>query len=89
MNPPSGCPFQTRCPRKIGAICETDLPPVQELSPGHNIMCHLPADELRKMEPIFAKVVDTDKSEVRKPAGKKPAVKELAAKKPEPKKTQR
>lgn len=89
MNPPSGCPFQTRCPRKIGAICETDLPPVQELSPGHKIMCHLPADELRKMEPIFAKVVDTDKSEVRKPAGKKPAVKELAAKKPEPKKTQR
>ena len=33
MNPPSGCPFQTRCPRKIGAICETHLPPVKELRP--------------------------------------------------------
>jgi peptide/nickel transport system ATP-binding protein len=53
MNPPSGCPFQTRCPRKIGEICETELPPVQELAPGHSIMCHLPKDELRKMEPVF------------------------------------
>ena len=42
MNPPPGCPFQTRCPRKIGAICETELPPVKELAPGHKIMCHLP-----------------------------------------------
>jgi peptide/nickel transport system ATP-binding protein len=56
MNPPSGCPFQTRCPRKIGAICETELPPVWDLAPGHRIMCHLPAAELRAMEPIFAKV---------------------------------
>ncbi|MFO1122011.1 MAG: ABC transporter ATP-binding protein [Hyphomicrobiales bacterium] len=62
MNPPPGCPFQTRCPRKLGAICETELPPVQELAPGHSIMCHLPAAELRKMEPVFKKG--------RKPAGK-------------------
>jgi peptide/nickel transport system ATP-binding protein/oligopeptide transport system ATP-binding protein len=57
INPPSGCPFQTRCPRKIGAICETELPPVKELSPGHKIMCHLPDDVLRAMEPVieFAK----------------------------------
>jgi peptide/nickel transport system ATP-binding protein len=53
MNPPPGCPFQTRCPRKIGEICETELPPVQDLAPGHSIMCHLPKDELRKMEPVF------------------------------------
>jgi peptide/nickel transport system ATP-binding protein len=53
MNPPSGCPFQTRCPRKIGTICETELPPVQELAPGHKIMCHIPAAELRKMEPVI------------------------------------
>ncbi len=53
MNPPPGCPFQTRCPRKIGEICETELPPVQGLAPGHSIMCHLPKEELRKMEPVF------------------------------------
>ena len=63
MNPPPGCPFQTRCPRKIGAICETELPPVQELAPGHKIMCHLPEEVLRKMEPVF-KIA-------RKPARKK------------------
>ena len=54
MNPPPGCPFQTRCPRKFGAICETQLPPVVELAAGHTIMCHLPDDELRRMEPVFA-----------------------------------
>jgi hypothetical protein len=56
MNPPSGCPFQTRCHRKIGLICETELPPVKELAPGHKIMCHLPDAELREMEPVIAVV---------------------------------
>ncbi len=54
MNPPPGCPFQTRCPRKIGSICETELPPVKELAPGHKIMCHLPDEVLRAMEPVIA-----------------------------------
>jgi peptide/nickel transport system ATP-binding protein len=54
MNPPPGCPFQTRCPRKIGAICETELPPVLELGAGHKIMCHLPQKELLAMEPVIA-----------------------------------
>jgi peptide/nickel transport system ATP-binding protein len=54
INPPSGCPFQTRCHRKIGEICERELPPVKELSPGHKIMCHLPDEELRAMEPVIA-----------------------------------
>ncbi|MBL8906633.1 MAG: ABC transporter ATP-binding protein [Rhizobiales bacterium] len=53
VNPPPGCPFQTRCPRKIGAICETELPTVKELAPGHKIMCHLPDDVLRAMEPVI------------------------------------
>jgi peptide/nickel transport system ATP-binding protein len=54
INPPSGCPFQTRCHRKIGEICETDLPPVKELSSGHKIMCHLPDEVLSAMEPVIA-----------------------------------
>ena len=37
MNPPPGCPFQTRCPRKAqvpGNLCETEVPPMRELGPG-------------------------------------------------------
>jgi len=36
-----GCRFQHRCPRKIGAICETDTPPVREAAAGHRIACHI------------------------------------------------
>jgi peptide/nickel transport system ATP-binding protein len=81
MNPPSGCPFQTRCPRKIGSICETDLPPVQELAPGHKIMCHLPASELRKMEPVIAtgKKVDAATVPAKKMPAKKPSPRKRAA----------
>lgn len=41
INPPTGCPFQTRCPRKIGAICEEETPPEKNLSGEHSIFCHL------------------------------------------------
>ena len=54
MNPPSGCPFQTRCHRKIGAICETELPPNRDMGDGHTILCHLSDDVLRSMEPVIA-----------------------------------
>ena len=49
-NRPSGCPFHTRCPRKIGPICETELPPVQVGDEGHEIRCHYPLDELRRLQ---------------------------------------
>jgi peptide/nickel transport system ATP-binding protein len=52
-NPPSGCPFQTRCPRKIGAICEQELPPLQDAGDGHFIRCHIPVRELAMIEPVF------------------------------------
>jgi peptide/nickel transport system ATP-binding protein len=45
-NIPSGCRFHTRCPRKIGAICETDEPPWRDAGDGHYIRCHIPVDEL-------------------------------------------
>jgi peptide/nickel transport system ATP-binding protein len=54
MNPPSGCPFHTRCPRKIGTICETQEPPVREPSPGHRIACHISEDELQNMAPVIS-----------------------------------
>ncbi len=53
LNPPKGCPFETRCHRKIGAICEQERPPVQTAAEGHHIACHIPLDELRKIEPVM------------------------------------
>jgi peptide/nickel transport system ATP-binding protein len=49
-NPPPGCPFQTRCPRKIGEICETTEPELIEEEPGHGIRCHIPLEELRRLQ---------------------------------------
>ena len=34
LNLPPGCPFQTRCHRKIGSICETEAPPVRDVRRG-------------------------------------------------------
>jgi peptide/nickel transport system ATP-binding protein len=53
-DPPSGCPFQTRCPRKIGAICETTEPELVEEQPGHGIRCHIPLAELRRLQTFGA-----------------------------------
>ena len=36
-----GCRFQHRCPRKLGAVCENETPPVREPVPGHRIACHI------------------------------------------------
>jgi peptide/nickel transport system ATP-binding protein len=54
LNLPTGCPFHTRCHRKIGRICETEAPPLREFGPGHQILCHLPPAELLAMEPVIA-----------------------------------
>ncbi|RWP89817.1 MAG: ABC transporter ATP-binding protein [Mesorhizobium sp.] len=49
-NPPSGCVFHTRCPRKIGPICEQQEPPLGEAQPGHSIRCHIPYAELARLQ---------------------------------------
>jgi len=49
-DPPSGCVFHTRCPRKVGQICETEEPPLAEVEPGHHMRCHIPIDELRRLQ---------------------------------------
>ena len=53
VNPPSGCPFQTRCQHKIGDICEKEFPAVKEVTPGHFIACHLDEKTLKEMEPVI------------------------------------
>ncbi len=49
-SPPPGCVFQTRCPRKIGEICETVEPELEEAEPGWFKRCHIPVEELREMQ---------------------------------------
>ncbi len=56
MNPPSGCPFQTRCRWKkdvLGSKCETEIPPINTLLNGHQIKCHLEKSKLEEMEPVI------------------------------------
>ena len=49
-NPPSGCVFHTRCPRRVGAICDETEPPLVEVEPGHLMRCHIPLEELRALQ---------------------------------------
>jgi peptide/nickel transport system ATP-binding protein len=56
MNPPPGCPFQTRCrwkSRVPGGLCEREVPPQVTVAPGHQIKCHLSAEVLAGMEPVI------------------------------------
>jgi peptide/nickel transport system ATP-binding protein len=50
VNPPSGCVFHTRCPRKIGAICEQHMPTLKEAGQRHAISCHIPVEELQRLQ---------------------------------------
>jgi peptide/nickel transport system ATP-binding protein len=47
---PKGCRFHTRCPRKIGAICEQENPPWRDAGDGHFIRCHIPVEELKALQ---------------------------------------
>ncbi|WP_026703031.1 ABC transporter ATP-binding protein [Salibacterium aidingense] len=42
--PPSGCPFHTRCPHVMD-ICKSVVPVSQEKEKGHNVACHLYDDQ--------------------------------------------
>ena len=56
MNPPPGCPFQTRCrwKRQVpGNLCEEEVPPLVTTAEGHRIKCHLSEEQLRGMEPVI------------------------------------
>ncbi len=50
--PPSGCVFHTRCPRFLGDICVNEEPPLEEVERGHFMSCHIPVDELRRLQSV-------------------------------------
>ena len=63
VNPPPGCPFQTRCRWKDkvpDGKCDVDMPPLKMLDNGHQIKCHLSEEVLSEMEPVFRMVADED-----------------------------
>jgi peptide/nickel transport system ATP-binding protein len=47
---PAGCPFSTRCPRKVGSLCDDMPPPLQNLGHQHRLACHIPAEELSRLQ---------------------------------------
>ncbi|HZQ15794.1 MAG TPA: ABC transporter ATP-binding protein [Gaiellaceae bacterium] len=49
-SPPSGCVFHTRCPRKVGPVCEETEPPLTVVEEGHLMRCHIPLEELRGLQ---------------------------------------
>jgi peptide/nickel transport system ATP-binding protein len=51
IRPPSGCVFHTRCPRKLGTICETQEPPLTAAGEEHGIRCHIPVADLGASAP--------------------------------------
>ena len=48
--PEKGCSFQGRCPRKIGDICNLEVPPWQIGENGNAIRCHINIDELASLQ---------------------------------------
>jgi peptide/nickel transport system ATP-binding protein len=57
LDPPSGCRFHTRCPRRAmlpdgGKICEAEVPPWRDAKRGHRIFCHIPLEGLNTIEPV-------------------------------------
>ena len=40
IHPPPGCPFHPRCPL-AEPPCQTQVPALRELDPGHTVSCHL------------------------------------------------
>ena len=59
LNPPPGCRFHTRCPRRTtllpdeGFICTHQDPPGQDAGAGHRIFCHIPIERLASMESVL------------------------------------
>ena len=58
LNPPPGCRFHTRCPRRSlapeeGRVCQTQTPPWQQVDGEHHILCHIPLDRLAALDSVI------------------------------------
>ena len=53
LSPPPGCPFCTRCHRKIGSICDNEPPPDKMVNDRHVIKCHISIEELSQIKPVI------------------------------------
>jgi peptide/nickel transport system ATP-binding protein len=83
MNPPTGCPFQTRCRYKDqveGGLCDREVPPMRTLASGHEMKCHLSASVLDAMEPVITQTQKKAPAKKKAAPKKKPAAKKKAAK---------
>ncbi|MGI9363896.1 MAG: dipeptide ABC transporter ATP-binding protein, partial [Rhizobiaceae bacterium] len=84
MNPPTGCPFQTRCGYKDqvpGGLCETEVPDVVKFPGGHSIKCHLSNSVFKDMGEVisFGKSNSSKKAKSTPQKSDKPAPKAPAA----------
>jgi peptide/nickel transport system ATP-binding protein len=48
--PPAGCRFHTRCPRFLGDICRTEVPPWQDDGRGQRYRCHIAPQDLAGLQ---------------------------------------
>ncbi len=55
---PAGCPFATRCPRKVGKICDDVPPPELTTATGHRIACHIPLADLMRVDPVISRAAE-------------------------------
>ena len=59
LDPPAGCRFHTRCPRRKemlpegGKICAEEIPPWRTGGRGHRILCHIPLEILSTVAPVL------------------------------------
>ncbi len=41
INPPKGCRFCSRCFKKMGTVCDEQIPELHDVGGGHMVACHL------------------------------------------------